>query len=437
MTTGPAASAEALPGLAVVGLDHRTASPVLRDAVFVTEAELAPFHEALRAAGIFQAIVLSTCDRLEVQLADPDPAAASARVAAMLAARATACGMAAEAKPQLRHGAEALHHIFRVAASLESHVAGEPQILGQVKESYHLARAAGALGSPLERLFQNTFAVAKRVRTDTRIGANPVSVAFAAVRLAHQVFADLGRSTVLLVGAGDTVELAARHLAESGVKRMLVANRTLANAEALAARFGAQAMPLSDVPARLAEADVVIASTASREPVITRAQVASAIKARRRRPMLLLDLAVPRDVEPATAELDDVFVYTVDDLSGVIEDNLRSRREAAREAEAIIDLQVGHFMDWCRGLDGQGMVRAVRAAAERERDALLARARLMLEHGKPAEEALAFLANALTNKIMHAPSANLRAAALRGDSELLRAAEKLFADTSDARPRPE
>ncbi|MFN9732045.1 MAG: glutamyl-tRNA reductase [Pseudomonadota bacterium] len=422
--------------LIALGLNHQTAPVSLRERVAFDRDTVPVALAALRRVdGVEEAAILSTCNRIELYSNVRD-----GREQAIVEWLHSHHGLTPPTLEEFlyRHdGPAAVRHLFRVATGLDSMVLGEPQILGQVKESYHLARAAGALGSPLERLFQNTFAVAKRVRTDTRIGANPVSVAFAAVRLAHQVFADLGRSTVMLVGAGDTVELAARHLTESGVKRMLVANRTLANAEALAARFGAQAMPLSDVPARLAEADVLIASTASREPVITRAQVASAIKARRRRPMLILDRAVPRDVEPATAELDDVFVYTVDDLSGVIEDNLRSRREAAREAEAIIDLQVGHFMDWCRGLDGQGVVRTVRAAAERERDALLARARAMLEHGKPAEEALAFLANALTNKIMHAPSANLRAAALRGDSELLRAAEKLFADTSDARPRPE
>jgi len=422
--------------LIALGLNHQTAPVSLRERVAFDRDTVPVALAALRRVdGVEEAAILSTCNRIELYSNVRD-----GREQAIVEWLHSHHGLTPPTLEEFlyRHdGPAAVRHLFRVATGLDSMVLGEPQILGQVKESYHLARAAGALGSPLERLFQNTFAVAKRVRTDTRIGANPVSVAFAAVRLAHQVFADLGRSTVMLVGAGDTVELAARHLTESGVKRMLVANRTLANAEALAARFGAQAMPLSDVPARLAEADVLIASTASREPVITRAQVASAIKARRRRPMLILDLAVPRDVEPATAELDDVFVYTVDDLSGVIEDNLRSRREAAREAEAIIDLQVGHFMDWCRGLDGQGVVRTVRAAAERERDALLARARTMLEHGKPAEEALAFLANALTNKIMHAPSANLRAAALRGDSELLRAAEKLFADTSDAGPRPE
>ena len=204
--------------------------------------------------------------------------------------------------------------------------------------------------------------------------------------------------------------------------------------EALALRFGGQAISMTDMPRRLADADLVITSTASREPIISRADVVAALKARRRRPMLILDLAVPRDVEPSTADLDNVFLYTVDDLGGVIEENLRSRREAAREADAIIDLQVGHFMDWCRSLDGQGTIRNVRAAAERDRDLLLRRARQMLDAGKPPLQALEFLANSLTNKLLHAPSANLRAAALRGDEQLLRAAEQLFTNGTPVEP---
>jgi glutamyl-tRNA reductase len=422
--------------LIVLGLNHQTAPVSLRERVAFDRETVPPALQALRGVdGVQEVAILSTCNRIELYANVRE-----GREAAIIEWLHAHHGLTPPTLDEFlyRHeGPAAVRHLFRVATGLDSLVLGEPQILGQVKEAYHLARTAGTLASPLDRLFQNTFAVAKRVRTDTRIGANPVSVAFAAVRLAQHVFADLGRSTVLLVGAGDTIELAARHLVESGVNRMLVANRTLANAESLAVRFGAQAMPLAEIPGRLAEADVVIASTASREPIITRAQVAAALKARRRRPMLILDLAVPRDVEASTAELDHVFVYTVDDLTGVIEENLRSRREAAREAEAIIDLQVGHFMDWCRGLDGQGTLRAVRAGAERQRDAVLARARQMLEHGKPADEALAYLANTLTNKLIHAPSANLRAAALRGDADLLRAAERLFADTTDGRPRPE
>jgi glutamyl-tRNA reductase len=419
--------------LIALGLNHQTAPVALRERVAFDRETVPPALAALRGVdGIEEVAILSTCNRIELYAKVRE-----GHETAVVEWLHSHHGLTPPTLTEFlyRHdGPAAVRHLFRVATGLDSLVLGEPQILGQVKEAYHLARGAGTLSSSLDRLFQNTFAVAKRVRTDTRIGANPVSVAFAAVRLAHQVFADLGKSTVLLVGAGDTIELTARHLAESGIHRMLVANRTVANAEALATRFGAQAMSLAEIPQRLAEADVVICSTASREPILTREQVAAAIRARRRKPMLILDLAVPRDVEASTAELNHVFLYTVDDLAGVIEENMRSRREAAREAEAIIDLQVGHFMDWCRGLEGQGLVRSVRAQAEHERDVVLGRARQMLAAGKPADEALAFLANTLTNKLMHAPSANLRAAALRGDTEMLRAAEKLYSEAADARP---
>ncbi|MGA9341922.1 MAG: glutamyl-tRNA reductase, partial [Rhodanobacteraceae bacterium] len=322
--------------------------------------------------------------------------------------------------------ADAVRHLFRVATGLESMVLGEPQILGQVKSAYLQARAAHSLRAPLERLFQNTFAVAKRVRSDTRIGANPVSVAFTAVRLAERVFADLRKACVLLIGAGETIELAARHLTEARVRQLIVANRTLENAQALAGRLGGYAITLADLPRHLAEADIVIASTASRRPVLTRDLVASAIAARLRRPMFLVDLGVPRDIEPATADLEDVFLYTIDDLRRVIDDNLVSRQQAAREAEAMIELSVENFMGWWRALDLKNPIVALRGDAEATRDELLAKAQHLLARGRSPEEALAYLAHSLTNRLLHAPSANLRAAALRGDAELLRAAERLF-----------
>jgi glutamyl-tRNA reductase len=305
-------------------------------------------------------------------------------------------------------------------------VLGEPQILGQVKHAYASAREAHTLKAPLERLFQNTFAVAKRVRSDTRIGANPVSVAFTAVRLAERVFADLGDACVLLVGAGETIELVARHLIESKARRLIVANRTLEHAQVLATRFGGYAIALSDLPRHLAEADIVISSTASREPVLMRGQIAAAIAARRRKPMFLVDIAVPRDIDPAAADLEDVYLYTIDDLRGIIDENLRSRREAAIQAEAMIELSVEHFMGWWRTLDLRNPVVELRRSAEAERDEALQKAQAMLARGKSPDEALAFLANTRTNKWLHAPSANLRAAALRGDDDLLRAAERLF-----------
>jgi glutamyl-tRNA reductase len=272
------------------------------------------------------------------------------------------------------------------------------------------------------------------VRTDTRIGASPVSVAFTAVRLAERLFTDLSEACVLLLGAGETIELAARHLTESNVRRLIVANRTLENAHALAQRFSAYAIGLADLPQHLAEADIVISSTASREPIISRSMIEDALAARRRRPMFFVDIAVPRDIDPEIAGLDDAYLYTIDDLKQVIDENLRSRRAAAVEAEAIIELQVEHFQAWRRALELRNPLPALRRAAESQRDAVLEKARQLLASGRTPEQALEFLAQTLTNKLLHAPSANLRAAAQRGDADLLRAAEQLF-DSGEERAK--
>jgi len=419
--------------LIALGLNHLTAPVALRERVaFGADATTPALAGLVAEPGVREAAILSTCNRTELYCtveagAEDVPGAWLQRHQELASARI-------DEFLYRHHDADAVRHLFRVATGLESMVLGEPQILGQVKDAYALAREARTLKAPLERLFQNTFAVAKRVRSDTRIGANPVSVAFTAVRLAERVFADLREACVLLIGAGDTIELAARHLTEAKVRRLIVANRTLDHAQTLATRFGGYAIALADLGRHLAEADIVIASTASREPVLMRAEVEAAIAARRRRPMFLVDIAVPRDIDPAVADLDDVYLYTIDDLREIIDENLRSRREAAREAEAMIELSVEHYMGWWRALDGHNPVAGLRRAAEVERDEALARAQALLARGRPPAEALAFLANTLTNKLLHAPSANLRAAALRGDAELLRAAERLF-DAPPARRR--
>jgi glutamyl-tRNA reductase len=283
----------------------------------------------------------------------------------------------------------------------------------------------------MERLLQQTFAVAKRVRTETRIGANPVSVAFTAVRLAERLFADLSQACVLLIGAGETMELAARHLAESRVRHLIVANRTLENAQALAGRFAGHAISLGDLPQHLAKADIVISSTASPATVLDRSMIEVAIASRRRRPMFLVDLAVPRDIESEVAGIEDVYLYTIDDLRQAIDANLRSRQAAAQEADALIDLQVAHYVAWRHALGSDNPLPRLRHAAQAQRDEVLVKARALLANGRSPEQALEYLAHTLTNKLMHAPSANLRAAALRGDAELLRAAQRLF-DAADA-----
>jgi len=415
--------------LIALGLNHQTAPLSLRERVaFPGEATTPALAGLLAEPGVREAAILSTCNRTELYCT-VEPGA-EAVPAAWLHRHQDLTHARIDEFLYRHHDADAVRHLFRVATGLESMVLGEPQILGQVKDAYAMAREAHALKAPLERLFQNTFAVAKRVRSDTRIGANTVSVAFTAVRLAERVFADLREACVLLIGAGETIELAARHLTEAQVRRLIVANRTLDNAQTLATRFGGYAIALADLPKHLAEADIVIASTASREPVLLREQVAAAIAARRRKPMFLVDIAVPRDIEASVADLPDCYLYTIDDLRQVIDDNLRSRREAALEAEAMIELSVEHFMGWWRAFDVHNPLVDLRRVAEANRDETLAKAHALLARGKSPEDALAFLANTLTNKLLHAPSANLRAAALRGDADLLRAAERLFDTTA-------
>ncbi|MGQ0801057.1 MAG: glutamyl-tRNA reductase [Pseudomarimonas sp.] len=420
--------------LLALGINHQTAPVAMRERVaFAEEAIPAALAELLARMGVHEAAVLSTCNRTEVYCRVD--ATAAHLPEQWLAEHHHMPVDQLRAYSYSHTDGEAVRHLFRVATGLDSLILGEPQVLGQVKSAYQLARRANALKTPLDRLFQNAFAVAKRVRTDTQIGAHPVSVAFAAVKLAQQVFAELDRATVLLIGAGDTIELAGRHLLDQRVRRVLVANRTLAHAQALASRFGGYALPLEELDRHLSEADIVISATACREPVLSFKSVRQALKLRKQRPVFLLDLAVPRDIEAAVADVDNVYLYTVDDLDRSIAENRRSRREAAEQAEAIIELQVEHFLSWWQASDRIDALRELRQRGESERDAVLLRARALLNQGRSPEQALDYLAHTLTNKLLHTPSANLRAAALRGDAELLRAAERLFHDhRSDGDP---
>ncbi|WP_036140103.1 glutamyl-tRNA reductase [Luteibacter sp. 9135] len=411
--------------LIALGLNHLTAPVSLREQV-AFDAAAAPeaLDELVRQPGVEEAMILSTCNRTELYCSVAEGFEGAPGLWLSRQHRMTPQRLDEFLYRHDEH--EAVRHMFRVATGLDSMVLGEPQILGQVKDAYQQARSAQSLRAPMERLLQHTFAVAKRVRTDTRIGAHTVSVAYTAVRLAEQVFTDLRQACVLLIGAGETIELAARHLTDKKVRRLIVANRTPENAQELASRYGGYAISLADLPRHLAEADIVISSTASRQPVVTRSMVADAIVARRRRPMFMVDIAVPRDIEAEVAQLDDVYLYGIDDLKQVIDENRRSREMAAREADAIIDLQVERYMSWRRALTLRNPAVDMRMAAEAQRDEVLAKAQAMLARGRSADEALAFLANTLTNKLLHAPSARLRDAALSGDMDLLHAAGRLY-----------
>ncbi|MGS1118622.1 glutamyl-tRNA reductase [Rhodanobacter sp. UC4436_H3] len=417
--------------LIALGLNHLTAPVSLREQVaFDEDAASAALRELASEPGIEEAMILSTCNRTELYVGVAEGAEDIPQVWLNRHHHLTP-GKLDEFL--YRHEErDAVRHVFRVATGLDSMVLGEPQILGQVKDAYQQARLAHALKAPMDRLLQHTFAVAKRVRTDTRIGAHTVSVAFTAVRLAEQVFTDLEQACILLIGAGDTIELAARHLTERHARRLIVANRTLETAQDLAGRYGGYAVALADLPQHLAEADIVISSTAARQPIVTRTMVGQAMASRRRKPMFMVDIAVPRDIEESVAELPDVYLYGIDDLRQVIDDNRRSRETAAREADAIIDLQVDRYMAWRRALTTKNPALDMRQHAEVYRDEVLGKARAMLAHGKSPDEALAFLANTLTNKLLHHPSARLREAALSGDLDLLHAAGRLYGLDSEA-----
>lgn len=407
------------------GLNHRTAPVTLREqAAFTPERLGGALMDLCSHGGAHEATIVSTCNRTEVYCRLGHAAVQNTINWFVGFHRLKLPDV--EPHLYLHPGPAAVKHAFRVASGLDSMVLGEPQILGQMKTAFAEAHKLGATGKILNRLFQQTFSVAKRVRTDTAIGASAVSVAFAAVSLARRIFANLADRRVLLIGAGETIELAARHLREAGVGGMIVANRTVERAQVLARACGGEAISLAEMPERLHEADIVISSTASQLPILGKGAVERALRARRHRPMFLVDLAVPRDVEPEVGALSDVYLYTVDDLQGVIEANRQTRLEAAVEAEKIIEVQVTDFMRWIRSLDAVPTIRALRERADAVRDDELARARERIARGEDPRTVMERLARDLTNKLTHAPSAALKQADADGNAEFARVARRLF-----------
>ncbi|MGH8529818.1 MAG: glutamyl-tRNA reductase [Nevskiales bacterium] len=409
--------------LFVLGLNHKTAPLAVREAAAFTDAELPAALAALRAQ-VQEAAIVSTCNRTEIYAAAPASAQQAVTGWWTAARRLEPAQLAGHS--YCHRERDCVRHAMRVAAGLDSMILGEPQILGQMKQAFQDAQAAGSVGPLLSRLFEHAFSLAKLVRSETEIGAHPVSVAFAGVTLARRIFADFARHTALLIGAGEMMQLAARHLAQQGIGRMIFANRTLAHAQKLAAQYHAYAIPLEDLPAHLGEADLLLSCTASPEPVVTLAQVTQALAGRRHKPVFMLDLAVPRDIEAAVGKLEDIYLYTVDDLKDVIQDNLRSREAAARDAEGMIEARSEAFMRWLEARDAAGTIAQLRGRAEAQAEEVLARARRMLAQGATADEALAFLAQGLTNKLLHQPSTALRQAEAAQQTALLDAAQRLF-----------
>lgn len=412
--------------LIAFGINHKTAPVDIREKVaFAPEKMEQALHQCINNGTVSEAAIVSTCNRTELYTNIND----ENDFDSLLDWFCQYHNLEKEnVEPYiyLHSNNDAVQHILRVASGLDSLVLGEPQILGQIKDAYSTANQAGTVGRQLNRLFQHTFSVAKQVRTDTAIGANPVSVAFAAVSLSKKIFADLSKHTVLLIGAGETTELVAQHLTNQGVNKMIVANRTVERAQVLANKFDAEAIALSDMPDRLVEADIIIASTASQLPILGKGAVERALKQRKHRPMFMVDIAVPRDIEPEVSELDDVYLYTVDDLQEVIEEGRQSREEAAVQAEEIVLNQVEHFMGWLRSLEGVDTIRAFREQAEQKRNEQLAAAQKQLAAGKDPQQVINDLARTLTHKLIHEPSAQLNQAAHSGRKDLLDTARELF-----------
>ncbi|MBT7443824.1 MAG: glutamyl-tRNA reductase [Methylococcales bacterium] len=413
--------------LFAIGLNHKTAPVDIREKVSFPTDSLPDALQSLHLShSSLEAAILSTCNRTEIYCGAPQ-----IDLEHILSWPGKYLNIPQDTiRPYLylHQGADAVRHMLRVASGLDSMVLGEPQVLGQMKTAYQSADHAGTLGKHLRKLFQHTFSVAKQVRTDTSIGESPVSVAYAAVNLAKQIFGELTESRALLIGAGETIELAARHLQQQGIQHIMIANRTVEKARNLAdsIEVKAEAMALSEIPAYLHQADIVISSTGSQLPILGKGTVESALKQRKYQPMFLVDIAVPRDIEHEVSQLDDAYLYTVDDLHSVIQDNLKSRQEAAQQAEDIIEPKVFQFMEWIESLSAIDVIRQVRQHGEKHRDDAVQKALKSLTNGKAADEVIQQLAHSLTNKFLHTPSVQLQHSSKQGSDELLKAAIQLF-----------
>ncbi|OUS32715.1 glutamyl-tRNA reductase [Thalassotalea sp. 42_200_T64] len=400
-----------------VGINHKTAPVSVREKVAFTPDNLThALQEMVENLACKEAAILSTCNRTELYFVQDKPLSeVQQRITGWLENYHNVPASMISPSLYWHHDQQAVNHMMRVACGLDSLILGEPQILGQMKQAYSQAKAAGSMQIIMERLFQRTFGVAKQVRTDTEIGSSAVSVAFAAVNLAKHIFAKLEKSKVLLIGAGETIELVAKHLYNNNVGKITVANRTVARAEKMATEIGAKVITLAQIPEHISDADIVISSTGSTLPIIGKGMVETALEQRRHRPIFMVDIAVPRDIEEQVGELEDVFLYTVDDLQNIIAENLENRRKAAAQAEKIVVSQTNDFMAWLRGLNTQDAVIAYRNQCLSKRDQLLVKAKLQLNQNKDPEAVIAELATKLTNNLMHAPTRALQQAAQGGE----------------------
>lgn len=417
--------------LITVGVNHKTAPVAIREKVsFAPEKMVDALSSLVSDKKANEAVIVSTCNRTELYCSVEDSESVD-EIIRWLSEYHELNFDDLKQYCYAHQNDDSVRHVMRVASGLDSLILGEPQILGQVKSAYAVSQEGSCIGPQLQSLFQKTFSVAKRVRTDTAIGENPVSIAFAAVSLAQRIFADIRKNTALLIGAGQTIELVARHLKEQGIKRIIVANRTLARAEVLAQELGAEAIMLGEIGDYLSEADIVISSTASQLPIIGKGMVERATSKRRHNPMLLVDIAVPRDIEPEVEEVKDAYLYTVDDLHSVIEENVRARQDAAKAAELIIEEGVDAYRRSIESRKVSDLIVGYRHSAEAMKDAELAKALKNLEAGQSPEQVMNKLAHGLMNKLIHAPTRYLREAGADANQDALNHAATVLGINED------
>ncbi len=423
--------------LITLGLNHKTTPLELRERLAFTPQNLREaLNSLIKINGVTEAAIVSTCNRTELYcVLHSDEQADSGqykgddqRLIEWFSGFHGLDASSLEGHLYIHDHKQSIRHAMEVASGLDSMVLGEPQITGQMKQAYVIASHEGTIGHLLGKLFQHSFSVAKQVRTDTAIGSSPVSVAFAATSLARQIFGDLNDSTALMIGAGETIELAARHLQSQHIKKVIVANRSLERAQHLAEEFDGEAINLQHIGDHLHRADIVIASTASPLPVLGKGTVERALKKRKHAPIFMVDLAVPRDIEPEVNSLDDVYLYSVDDLQEVINENLQNRQQAAEQAHEIIDEKVEHYLEWQRSLVAVDVISELRSTAMEFSDAVLKKSVKQLATGQDPEDVLTFMAHTLTNKFLHQPSTELRKAGEDERHDLIQAARRLFID---------
>jgi len=411
--------------LLITGISHHTATLEIREKIAITRLDYAArSKELLELDAVEEVVVVSTCNRTEIYSIGPKQSCDQVRL--WLQAKGGLSDEEMDKHCYVHEREQAVRHLFRVSGGLESLVLGESQIVGQLKDAWQMSNDAGAVGKVLDRLFQHAFATGKLIRSKTHIGDHPVSVAYTTVMLAKQIFGDLNSKTVILVGAGEMVELCGRHLHDKGLNSLIIANRSIKRAEELAEQFGGLAVSLTELPEVLHKADILISSTASLEPVIFADSIKLALKQRRNQPMFLVDIAVPRDIHPDVGKLGNVYLYTIDDLQKVVDKNLSKRSEAAEAAGSDIDESVDEFMRWLNSARAVVYLQNLHKHARLNSDELVTRALRKIRAGQDPEQVITQLANTLTKRILHLPSIRLRQAAEEQDDDLLRVANRLF-----------